>query len=388
MLKQVNNFSKDVPEGKFGFAGFRWGVLFVLDSFFRFSQWKKKDGKVIKKLKNPTPIGKIFRSSHKSCIDKLLKENKGKFQDTFDIPTIDSKDFDKEFFDNWRKHINMPIVIKGYIKDAPIRHELNKENLIKERGNLEVQCVTVGDKEDNRVGQNIPSVKTTLEDFLTQPKFEDYYINNFYGIVGENDFKEKCKGKELDEIQGQINMVTHWFISRSSSVGSSLHCAGGENMFLNIVGKKQWDFIHPSYSPILQPTVSKYGTYAVSEMTENFIDDPHEELSKTHPHMQNVPFYRCVLEEGDMLYNPAFWWHTVRNLTHFNIGCATRYWASAVKIYPISLSMIFDMIKHPQKSSTIQSMKILKGKLPKSVFNDIVFANSDKRKKKHTEKIS
>ena len=382
MLNKVSNYNENVPKGAFGFAGFRWGFLFVLDFFFEFSQRNKQDGKVMKKLENPSAIGRRFRSEHQRCVNRLIKKNQNDFRQTFDIPSIEAEDFDQEFFINWRKRINMPIVIKGYLKDAPILKEASKEHLINDHGGKEVQCVAVENKEGNRVGQNISADKTTLADFLTLPEYESHYINNFYGIFDEEDFKKKCKGEELDAIQGQTNMVTHWFISRSNSVGSSLHCAGGENMFLNIVGRKQWDFIHPSYNSVVQPSVSKYAAYAVSEMTEKFVDDPHKELLDGYPYMRHVPFYRCELEEGDMLYNPDFWWHSVRNLTDFNVACATRYWASSINVSALSISMILDMIKNPKKSSTVQAIKILKGKQSKSVFNDIIFTSKKKLEKR------
>ena len=99
-------------------------------------------------------------------------------------------------------------------------------------------------------------------------------------------------------------------------------------MFLNIVGQKEWHFIDPSYTPVLRASVAKYGVYAISEMSEEIGKDGHNEITKGYPHMKHVPFYKRVLEEGDLLYNPPYWWHTVRNLSDYNVGCATRYWST------------------------------------------------------------
>lgn len=381
MLDKVKDYDNTIPKGDFGLAGFNWGSLLVFDYVFGLSLRENDEGKIMKKLENPGFIGNRFRAAHKKCIDKLKENNKEEFKKTFPIPSIEAKDFTKEFFDYWNTEIKHPLVIKGFLEEAPILVEAEKDFLIKNRGDLEVQSLPRNQKDESKTGQNISVVKSTLKDYLTKEEFESNYLNNFHGILDDEDFNKKCKGDTLDEILGQKNFLTQWFISRSNKLGSSMHCAGAVNMFLNIKGKKQWDFVHPSYTSVLQTTVSKYGVYALSEMFENFDSDPHQEILEAYPDMRLVPFYRCVLNEGDVLYNPEYWWHSVRNLTDYTVGCATRYGASKITFSAIVWCMILDMIKHPRKSSTIQVMKIMKGKESKKIFNNIMFLHSKKKNK-------
>jgi len=378
MLEKVKDFNNTIPKGDFGLSGFKWGSLLVFDYTFGLSLKKNDNGKIMRKLENPGFIGKKFRFAHKKCIAKLKENNTEEFKETFPIPSIEASDFTKEFFEYWNSKIKHPLVIKGFLKDAPILIEAEKDFLVKNRGDLEVQSLPLNQKDESKLGQNIDVVKSSLKDYLTLMEFESHYLNNFHGILDDKDFNDKCKGDLLDNILGQKNFLTQWFISRSSKVGSSLHCAGAVNMFLNIKGRKQWNFVHPSYSPVLQSTVSKYGAFAVSEMFENFKSDPHQEIIENYQDMRFIPFYRCVLEEGDVLYNPEYWWHSVRNITDYTVGCATRYGASKITFSAIVWCMIVDMIKHPRKSSTIQVMKIMKGKESKKIFNDIIFTKSEK----------
>jgi hypothetical protein len=37
------------------------------------------------------------------------------------------------------------------------------------------------------------------------------------------------------------------------STGSDWHCAGGNNYFVQVVGRKYWEFISPKYSPYMYP---------------------------------------------------------------------------------------------------------------------------------------
>ncbi len=383
MMDKVKNYNSEVPMGKFGVAGLRWASLFVADFFLELSQRKDANGKIIKKLKNPTLVGSRFRALHDRAVSRLKQENPNTFDKPFVIPSIEATDFDKEFFDYWRKDINMPIVVKGFLKGTEIMEYAKKEFLIKHRGDTEVKCMSKDNKDDNRLGQNLEPDITTLENFLTSPDFQNHYINNFYGILEDEDFDTKCNGLELDQIQGQRNIIAQWFISRSSKLGSSLHCAGGENMFLNIVGQKEWHFIDPSYTAVLQASVSKYGVYAISEMMEEIGTDGHAELIAGYPHMRHVPFYKTVLEEGDLLFNPPFWWHTVRNLSDYNVGCATRYWSSTPNSVPITTCMLLDILKHPKKNGTIQILKMMKGRHSKKELMDVIFSKkSGERKQK------
>ena len=144
----------------------------------------------------------------------------------------------------------MPLRVKGFLEGAPILKDASIEELVKTRGSVEVQSVKLETRAI--LGQNVHQTKSTLEEFLTSKKFENYYVNNFYGVIEDEDFQKKCKGEEIDKIQNQKHILPQWFISRTSRVGSSLHCAGGDNMFLNIIGQKEWHFIHPTYSPVLQ----------------------------------------------------------------------------------------------------------------------------------------
>jgi hypothetical protein len=372
-LKRVENYDAQVPTGRFGFAGFRWAFWLIIDFFFEFSQKKDADGFIMRKDENPTYIGRKFRSLYKSCIKKLESQNPV-FPETLELPSIDAKDFDKEFFQFWRKKINMPLRVKGFLEGAPILKDASIEELVKTRGSVEVQSVKLETRAI--LGQNVHQTKSTLEEFLTSKKFENYYVNNFYGVIEDEDFQKKCKGEEIDKIQNQKHILPQWFISRTSRVGSSLHCAGGDNMFLNIIGQKEWHFIHPTYSPVLQVSVSKYAIYSVSEMKEAVIKNARHELVEGYPHMERVPIYKSVLEPGDILFNPPFWWHSVRNLTNYNVGCATRYWSNVVNSIPINFCMFLDVLKHPKNSAIVTVIKMLRGRQSKKTLFDSIFSKN------------
>ncbi|RYH19390.1 hypothetical protein EON65_26145 [archaeon] len=38
------------------------------------------------------------------------------------------------------------------------------------------------------------------------------------------------------------------------------------------------------------------------------------------PLFQYCPVYGTVLDEGDVLFNPPYWWHSIRNVTETTVG--------------------------------------------------------------------
>ncbi|MFV1884170.1 MAG: cupin-like domain-containing protein [Balneola sp.] len=375
MLENVKDYNPEIPKGRFGLSGTRWSILLMADFLFGFSLKKNEKGKVMRKIENPTWIGKRFRSLHEKNVAKLKKKNPETYASPFSIPYIEAEHFDKDFFQYWRKNVNMPIVIKGFLKNAPILEEATIDNFIETKGDIEVKSIKKEINSENKVGQNISTVTSSFSDFLSKPEYEDHYINNFYGILEDDDFQTKCFGEEIDRIQAQKNVLVQWFISRSSKLGSSMHCAGGDNMFLNIAGRKEWHFIHPSYAPVLQTSVSQNASFAVSEMQEQVEDDAFKELIDGYDFMSHVPFYKYTLEEGDMLFNPPFWWHSVRNRTEFTVGCATRYLSMKMNSIPINLCLYLDIFKNPKNTIFVHMAKMKTGKMSKKEFIKIIFSN-------------
>ena len=381
MLEKVKNYTPNLPTRKYGLLEFKWSFYFLLEFTFDLLNKKDENGMVLKKQDIDSFWGRRFKEMHAQTAAKIMKANPV-YDTPFSLPTIDAKDFDKEFFDSWKKHIDQPIVVKGYLKDAEIMQYAEKENLIKTKGDLPVKHLSTKKiKEDlNKVGQNIQLDSTTLEEYLTLPEYEQSYLNNFYGVLNDDDFTEKCKGKEIDQIHGKTNMITQWFIARSKKTGSTLHCAGGYNMFLNIKGQKEWYFIDPSYSTIMQPAMSKYAHYTVSELYETHDGDFFTQIRTDYPELKHLPFFRYELEEGDMLINPSHWWHRVMNLTDYTVGCATRYklLEKTGVNFTYMACIIIDAIKHPRNSVLFKVYKINNNEKKKKKFIDGIFSAKEK----------
>ena len=81
-------------------------------------------------------------------------------------------------------------------------------------------------------------------------------------------------------------------------IGSDFHCAAGNNWFIQVAGRKRWEFIMPAYSAFVWPL--KGGLY-------NFWNAQKDMAGAS----RHIPVEYVDLEPGDVLFNPPWQWHKI-----------------------------------------------------------------------------
>jgi hypothetical protein len=109
------------------------------------------------------------------------------------------------------------------------------------------------------------------------------------------------------------------FVGREGT-GSPFHHASVYNMFYQIHGRKQWWFIDP-YDTALSYPMCLAGRGAAALMTLW----PHQYNKEAFPLFEFCPVYTSVLEAGDVLFNPPYWWHSIKNIDETTVGSASRW---------------------------------------------------------------
>lgn len=99
---------------------------------------------------------------------------------------------------------------------------------------------------------------------------------------------------------------------------TSLHNALGSNLFVEVYGRKTWWLYPPTYNPAIRPSL-KRAPFFLSTL------DPEAPDHGRFPLFRHVRGYKVTLEAGDILYNPPFYWHYVRNPTA-SIGVGVRFY--------------------------------------------------------------
>jgi hypothetical protein len=133
---------------------------------------------------------------------------------------------------------------------------------------------------------------------------------------------------------GQI-LSTQIFIS-SATGRTGYHCASGGNFFLQVYGRKRWLFVNPRHTAFIYPIIRKDFIYSSSAVDARMT--PEEIARAGYPLYNFVPKYEVVLEPGDVLYSPQWWWHTVDNLSE-SIGVAMRFRTAVFACNPVYSAM-------------------------------------------------
>ena len=135
--------------------------------------------------------------------------------------------------------------------------------------------------------------------------------------------------------------VNFWLGSAAST--TALHKDNYENIYVQILGQKHFVLLPPVDAPCVAEKEVLAGTYAPSspsslDSLKIQIDDPEAYVpfatwDPDVPDRNATPFsqyaqpMRVTLEEGDMLYLPALWYHKVsQSVDDEGLCCAVNYW--------------------------------------------------------------
>jgi len=127
----------------------------------------------------------------------------------------------------------------------------------------------------------------------------------------------------------------------SSTSGTDWHCEATSNWFIQVIGTKRWYFLNPRYSSLMSPLRS---THVIGVLIS-------ESRKKILNRFKYLPLSYVDVNEGDMLYVPSWYWHTVLNGEGLTIGCPIRV---------LNLPAIF---RNQAQYSTIVSLDLILSKL-------------------------
>ena len=205
---------------------------------------------------------------------------------------------------------NIPFIIRGL--DLKIFKDYNFKNLFKELKDEEVLF-----------SPSPPECMKRQYDKFKTLKKNKCYLSNITSIFQKhpNIFNQDDIHK-LEFLSGGKMNSKQMFVGIKKGSGTGLHCAFTNNFFINVVGKKTWTFFNPNNTPLLYPYFSKYGIYNASE--SRFMSYQQTDLSK-FPLLEYADHYVYTIQPGEILYNPASWWHSVQNDTKETFALSTRW---------------------------------------------------------------
>mmetsp|Transcript_11812 Transcript_11812/g.21905 ORF Transcript_11812/g.21905 Transcript_11812/m.21905 type:complete len:358 (+) Transcript_11812:56-1129(+) len=243
---------------------------------------------------------------------------------------------------------SMEAATGGYRRPAVIRGLYSNSTAVQEWNNRDYLPAAFGE------GINIPVVKDGSVGTLQDDRKIDSFGDSFHRVFDSEYSKEYLffpaksrftfKGVEkedADRLEARSNEVVQrdldlgrirpgfgasgdakfvgaqFVIGKSPAdpellvTGSDFHCAVGNNWFIQVVGRKRWEFIAPEYSASVWPL--KGGMF-------NFWTGNKDMESAVH----HIPSEYVDLEPGDVLFNPPWQWHKITNFEGLSIGVPVR----------------------------------------------------------------
>ncbi|GAA3214886.1 cupin-like domain-containing protein [Dactylosporangium siamense] len=113
----------------------------------------------------------------------------------------------------------------------------------------------------------------------------------------------------------KINDINLWMASADSR--TPLHYDDMHNIFVQIEGRKRFRLFNPAQFDLLYPGPLNTRSQHLSQVELNAPD-----LDR-FPKLARAEYWEAVVEPGDMLFMPAFWWHQV---SAPDLAVSVNYW--------------------------------------------------------------
>jgi len=249
------------------------------------------------------------------------------------INEIDINELTKETVARVSKNFTEPFIVRGLIKNFDCVKKWNLEYFDNEYGDIQVPAFS-----DDKIVSYSRNSSTKLKKCNNDNNLcsiheickgirhgEPVYVNNISKLFTESkQAEDELNLNKMSEIMNECffqqkkenSFMSQLFLG-GKNTGTSLHCASNVNFFFNVKGTKHWGFIHPKYTSLIKCQTSDKGLFAIS-------DDDFFSESEKNPFLR-IPRYEALLNSGDFLFNPAWYWHAVKNKTDYTIAVANRY---------------------------------------------------------------
>ncbi len=200
-----------------------------------------------------------------------------------------------------------PVVLRGFLKGTTLMKDYTFDKIVERFGD-ETVILTRPDK-DGYVGK--------LKEVLNP----NIYLHNSEVLF--NKYPQMAKDLETEKLNPYLRKESSYaqlFVGRQGT-GAPLHNAGTWNFFHMVDGTKKWYFIDP-YDYYLAYPMWLGGHSA--NIIMNLYPDQFDK--KLFPAFQYCPYYVADLQPGDVLLNPPWWGHGIRNTSDKSVGVATRWY--------------------------------------------------------------
>ncbi len=229
----------------------------------------------------------------------------------------------REEFKHATRSYRQPIIITGEIADWKAFALWSMDYLNNVIGKKEVDVNVSQNKIFSFDPENefiLPYKKIQFTDLtkwiLEEKKVEEYYYLQQSSL--KITFPELLPDIEIPNyIDKKLLIITNLWIGTGGNI-SPLHWDLAQNFLSQVRGRKRILLFAPEQTSFLYPFSVNSEMPHVSQLN---IDKPNIEK---FPKFLKAKYIECILEPGEMLFIPTFWWHQVYSLEQLNI--AVNFW--------------------------------------------------------------
>lgn len=234
------------------------------------------------------------------------------------IPVLHANNFTAEDVLRLSKGFTFPVIIREVlVGSSGVEKWPDSDWWLEKYKDEEVLCGTLEVVRDS----------CTIGDFFEEVRNGNpFYVSGASKILTKHpELAAMVDDERLKKLEPGERVSTQMFMGLKD-MGSDIHSAIGVNIFRQMVGRKKWWFIPPSQTPYLKPSINVNG-FSAHTHTRVGMNGGEES-----PWMKKIERYTAVLDPGDVLINPPWFWHGILNLGEEKdslvVGVPTRYGGS------------------------------------------------------------
>lgn len=256
---------------------------------------------------NERVVGNMRRRHVKAFTDALSRRAPGKIEPVSVLEDPDPEIIEREFI---RKH--RPAVLKGAAKNWPAAKLWTFDYF---RENFSQIPISVAEERFSRTREGL-GYTIKLSDY-TMARFADevqagagVYLKFLPVFKYYPELREHLDMADMTRwSRGRVPKceITNEFYMGGPNTVTHLHTERSDIFHACFVGRKRWRLYPPSQSQFLYPIPART-LFVGSEV--DFLDPDYS----IHPWFRYASGYETVLEPGDVLYFPSYFWHAVENL--------------------------------------------------------------------------
>lgn len=240
--------------------------------------------------------------------------------------------------------LDEPVLFKGVASDWDAVQNWSKEKFKTTYGKIVVPLI-----------DQIPGIrkskskynKITFEEYFNEVDKGNKIYLSFSRVLDHN--PELLEDLDIEWLRqfktGKTNGEQTFFFMGEEGTKTDVHNGFTQTMFIQVRGQKKWIIWHPKERLFLNPVAGRHTHFYTRYL-------PNEPKNEDYPLAKFAKKYEILLEPGDVLWFPAFYWHYVENPMP-NIGVAFK-WVNLRDNFKIS-KLLTSMVLGATKPSLLES---------------------------------